>query len=48
MGAASIVIAGSVRRKRVESALANLGDAGAAYRIARIPVDGGGSASAFD
>jgi len=47
LGAACVVIAGSVRRERVESALARLGKAGAAYRIVQIPVEGGGGASAF-
>jgi hypothetical protein len=47
MGASCMVIAGSVRRERVESALAGLGNAAAAYRIVNIPVDDGGGASAF-
>ncbi len=47
-GAAGVVVAGSARRDRVEAALASLGEAGAAYRIASIPVNGGGgTASAF-
>src|SRR5260221_14485919 len=46
VGAASIVIAGSGRRKRGESALAHLGGAGAAHRLPPIPGDGGGRARA--
>ena len=46
LGRACVVIAGSVLKDRVETALEKLGEAGTAYRIARIPVDGGG-ASAF-
>jgi hypothetical protein len=38
-GAAGLVIAGSVCRDRVHAALAALGDAGAAYRIACIPLE---------
>lgn len=38
VGAADVVVAGSVRRDRVEAALRGLGDAAAAYRIAEIPI----------
>jgi hypothetical protein len=38
-----VAVAGSASRERVESALANLGTARAAYRIARIPVEDGGA-----
>ena len=47
IGAAGVVIAGSAYRERVETALANLGKAGAAYRIVRIPLEDGGAADAF-
>jgi hypothetical protein len=47
MGAACVVIAGSVYQERIEAALANLGTASAAYRIVRIPVEDGGGATAF-
>ena len=36
---AEVVVAGSAHRHRVEAALQNLGAAGAAYRIAHLPVD---------
>ena len=36
---AEVVIAGSAHRSRVEAALQTLGAAGAAYRIAQVPVD---------
>jgi hypothetical protein len=38
VGAADLVVAGSVHRERVEAALRRLGDAARAYQIARIPV----------
>ena len=38
VGAAEVVVAGSVHRERVEAALRGLGDAARAYRIASIPV----------
>ena len=42
-GGAGVVVVGSASRERVESALASLGTARAAYRIARIPVEDGGA-----
>jgi hypothetical protein len=39
-GANGPVIAGSVSRERVAAALESLGEAAAAWRIARIPLDG--------
>jgi hypothetical protein len=38
LGAADVVVAGSVHRERVEAALRGLGDAARAYRITEIPV----------
>lgn len=38
-GGAEVAVAGSVHRDRVEAALHGLGEAGAAYRIANIPVE---------
>ncbi len=42
-GAPEVVVAGSVHRDRVEAALRALGEAGAAYRIASIPVEDEGA-----
>lgn len=47
VGSAGVVIAGSAYRERVETALARLGNAGAAYRIVRIPLEEGSGADAF-
>ncbi|MGZ6141752.1 MAG: hypothetical protein ACXWLM_00345 [Myxococcales bacterium] len=44
-GGAEVVVAGSVHRARVEAALQGLGEAGAAYRIAIVPVEDEGAAA---